>query len=217
GAAPDCATGGVLGAMCGTVGSVMATEAIKLVTGAGETLLGRLAVYDALGLAWRQLTVGRDPDREPVTALLRATDGRDPYAVYCGTAPVARDADTVTPGEHAVARADGLDPLVLDVREEWEARITPVPCPRLGPSGPFAGSGEDAVVRDVAAWAAGRPVHVLCLAGVRSACVAGVLREAGVAALSVEGGVAALRSECRAPRSPVTRSACRGPRSYSVR
>src|SRR5690606_16318049 len=158
------------------------------------------------------------------------TDGRDPYAVFCGTAPVARDADTVTPGELAAARADGLDPLVLDVREEWAARITPVPGARLVPSGRFAGSGADAVVRElaawaggpratrgpgaglvpsgrfagsgaaagvreVAAWAAGRQVHVLCRAGVRSARVAGVLREAGVAALSVEGGVAALRTE----------------------
>jgi len=192
GAAPDCATGGVLGAMCGTVGSVLATEAIKLVTGAGRTLLGRLAVYDALALTWRQLTVRRDPDREPVTALLRATDGRDPYAVFCGTAPAARAADTVTPAELAAARADGADPLVLDVREEWEAGISPVPGARLVPSGRFGGPAADAAVRDVAAWAAGRPVHVLCQAGVRSARVAGVLREAGVRALSVEGGVVAL-------------------------
>uniref|UniRef100_UPI000B27A009 ThiF family adenylyltransferase n=1 Tax=Cellulosimicrobium cellulans TaxID=1710 RepID=UPI000B27A009 len=87
GAAPDCATGGVLGAMCGTVGSVMATEALKLVTGAGTTLLGRLAVYDALDLTWRQLAVRPDPTRAPVTEVLA---GDDAYAVFCGLAPADR-------------------------------------------------------------------------------------------------------------------------------
>ncbi|MFF3065133.1 molybdopterin-synthase adenylyltransferase MoeB [Oerskovia sp. NPDC057915] len=84
GTVPDCATGGVLGAMCGTVGSVMATEAIKLVTGAGSTLLGRLAVYDSLELTWRHLTVRADPARVPVTALLA---GDHAYEAFCGFAP----------------------------------------------------------------------------------------------------------------------------------
>jgi sulfur-carrier protein adenylyltransferase/sulfurtransferase len=84
GTVPDCATGGVLGAMCGAIGSVMATEAIKLVTGAGRTLLGRLAVYDSLDLTWRHLTVRADPARVPVTALLA---GDHAYESFCGLAP----------------------------------------------------------------------------------------------------------------------------------
>ncbi|WP_225227969.1 molybdopterin-synthase adenylyltransferase MoeB [Oerskovia rustica] len=86
GTVPDCATGGVLGAMCGTVGSVMATEAIKLITGAGRTLLGRLAVYDSLELTWRHLTVRADPQRVSVTELLA---GDRAYEVFCGVAPAA--------------------------------------------------------------------------------------------------------------------------------
>lgn len=85
GTVPDCATGGVLGAMCGTVGSVMATEAIKLITGAGRTLLGRLAVYDSLELTWRHLTIRADPARVPVTGLLA---GDHAYEAFCGFAPV---------------------------------------------------------------------------------------------------------------------------------
>ncbi|MFD6091630.1 molybdopterin-synthase adenylyltransferase MoeB [Oerskovia sp. NPDC060338] len=89
GTVPDCATGGVLGAMCGTIGSVMATEAVKLVTGAGRTLLGRLAVYDSLELTWRHLTVRADPQRVPVTGLLA---GDHAYEAFCGLGPSATPA-----------------------------------------------------------------------------------------------------------------------------
>jgi molybdopterin/thiamine biosynthesis adenylyltransferase/rhodanese-related sulfurtransferase len=193
GASPDCATGGVLGAMCGTLGSVMATEAVKLVTGAGDTLLGRLAVYDALALTWRQLAVRRDPAREPVTALLTGTSGADPYAVFCGLPP--SDGATVPVGELAALRADGSEPVVLDVREPWEVELAALPGARVVPSGAFAGDGADAAVEDVAAWAASRPVHVLCKSGARSARVARRLRAAGIDARSVEGGIVAWARE----------------------
>ncbi|MEU4361187.1 ThiF family adenylyltransferase [Promicromonospora sp. NPDC023987] len=197
GASPDCAAGGVLGAMCGTVGSVMATEAIKLVTGAGETLLGRLAVYDALGLSWRQLTVGPDPAREPVTALLTGTGagtgGVDPYVAFCGLPPA--DGATVTAAELAALRADGSDPVVLDVREPWEVELAALPWARVISSGAFVGDGAAAAVDDVVGWAAGRPVHVLCKSGVRSARVARRLRDEGVDARSVAGGILAWAHE----------------------
>src|SRR3954471_5033517 len=79
GTVADCATGGVLGALCATVGSVMATEAVKLVCGIGEPLVGRLLVVDALGAAWRTLSVRPSADRVPVTGL---TD----YEAFCGLA-----------------------------------------------------------------------------------------------------------------------------------
>ncbi|MBD5786841.1 ThiF family adenylyltransferase [Cellulosimicrobium terreum] len=205
GAAPDCATGGVLGAMCGTVGSVMATEAIKLVTGAGTTLLGRLAVYDALDLTWRQLTVRPDPTREPVTTLLA---GDDAYATFCGLAP-ARAAG-ITAGEPApsgtgevhaevsareaatlLATGEGGRPAayLLDVREDWESQVRPVPGGTLVPSGGF-------LAVDPATALAGLPrdrtVLVVCAMGARSARVADVARSAGVDARSVTGGVPAL-------------------------
>jgi sulfur-carrier protein adenylyltransferase/sulfurtransferase len=202
GASPDCATGGVLGAMCGTLGSVMATEAVKLVTGAGDTLLGRLAVYDALALTWRQLAVRRDPAREPVTGLLTGTGSGDPYAVFCGLGPSggfglapSSDEAAVSVRELAALRADGSEPVVLDVREPWEVELAALPGARVVPSGAFAGNGADAAVDDVAVWAAGRPVHVLCKSGVRSARVARRLRAAGIDARSVEGGIVAWARE----------------------
>lgn len=195
GASPDCAEGGVLGAMCGTLGSVMATEAIKLVTGAGETLLGRLAMYDALALTWRHLTVRRDPAREPVTALLAGAGDADPYAVFCGLPPSdGVDGVVTSVRELAALRAGGAEPAVLDVREPWEIELGALPGARAVPSGAFSGDAA-AAVDDVAAWAAGRPVHVLCRSGVRSARVAGRLRDAGLDARSVEGGILAWERE----------------------
>lgn len=223
GAAPDCATGGVLGAMCGTVGSVMATEAIKLVTGAGTTLLGRLAVYDALDLTWRQLTVRPDPTRAPVTALLA---GDDAYAAFCGLAPAVRAGGS---GEHAapdpadvpvevsareaatlLAPAEGRRPAyLLDVREDWEAQVRPVPGARLVPSGTFLGglpgAPDDAARAALADLPTDRPVVVVCAMGARSARVADVARAVGVDACSVVGGVPALLPELTAtPPSATT-------------
>ncbi|KLN34520.1 molybdopterin biosynthesis-like protein MoeZ [Cellulosimicrobium funkei] len=204
GAAPDCATGGVFGAMCGTVGSVMATEAIKLVTGAGTTLLGRLAVYDALELSWRQLTVRADPTREPVTALL---PGDDAYAAFCGLAPatsgskpVAGERDVAARDAAALLGHDGAAPYLLDVREDWEAQVRPLPGSTLVPSGTFL-TGDPAAA--LAALPTDRTVLVLCAVGARSARVADVARAAGIDARSVVGGVPALLDALAAP-SPAT-------------
>lgn len=230
GAAPDCATGGVFGAMCGTVGSVMATEAIKLVTGAGSTLLGRLAVYDALDLSWRQLTVSPDPSREPVRALLA---GDDAYAAFCGLGPAAVPAPGATgaadegaasdagrspadatpaedgriPGGRDVTARDaaalltdgGAVPFLLDVREDWEAQVRPLPGSTLVPSGAFlSASGGATALADLPS---DRPVLVVCAVGARSARVADVARAAGLDARSVVGGVPALLAEL-APTPP---------------
>jgi molybdopterin/thiamine biosynthesis adenylyltransferase/rhodanese-related sulfurtransferase len=80
GAVPSCAEGGVLGALCAAIGSVMATEAIKLICGIGTPLVGRLLVFDALDLSWRELTVRRNPELKPVTELVD-------YEVFCGLRP----------------------------------------------------------------------------------------------------------------------------------
>ncbi len=187
--APDCATGGVLGSLCGVIGSAMATEAVKLVVGTGRPLLGRLAVHDALDATWRYLTVRRDPSRPPVTALL----DDNAYATFCGLPPVARAEadDTGAPGE---------DAFVLDVREEWEARVAPLDGALLIPSGAFLGTASGDATEQVAAAADGRPVHVVCRSGIRSARVAQVLRSAGLDARDVVGGLDAWAPQ-RGPRS----------------
>ena len=75
--APSCAEGGVLGILCASIGSIMATEAVKLITGIGDSLLGRLVVYDALDMNYRFIKLRRAPDRKPITELAD-------YQEFCG-------------------------------------------------------------------------------------------------------------------------------------
>jgi molybdopterin/thiamine biosynthesis adenylyltransferase/rhodanese-related sulfurtransferase len=198
GTVPDCATGGVLGAMCGTIGAAMATEAVKLITGVGRTLHGRLAVYDALGPQWRELTVLPDPTRHLVTDLL---PGDDAYAELCGLAPerpagAAASDPEITGSEAAALLAADPPALLVDVREAWEAQVRPLAGARLVPSGTFLGAGAggpDATARAALAdLPTDRPVVLVCSAGVRSARVAAVARGAGLDARSVVGGLPAL-------------------------
>ena len=72
-----CAEGGVLGVLCASIGSIMVTEAIKLITGIGETLLGRLMIYDALEMTYRTLKLRKDPNGAPITELID-------YEAFCG-------------------------------------------------------------------------------------------------------------------------------------
>ncbi|WP_277208708.1 ThiF family adenylyltransferase [Isoptericola croceus] len=193
--APDCATGGVLGSLCGTIGSAMATEAVKLITGTGRTLLGRLAVHDALDASWRHLDVRADPSREPVTTL--PDDAA--YATLCGLGPVepvAAQDGPVTPATVAALRAaaadgDGDEPYIVDVREPWEVTIAAIAGADLVGLGELLGPDRAEAVRRVADRAQGRPVHVLCKMGGRAAQAAAVLRDAGLPAREIAGGILA--------------------------
>ena len=84
--APSCAEGGVLGILCASIGAIMATEAVKLITGLGETLLGRLIVYDALDMTYRCIPLRRDPTRQAVSELID-------YRAFCSMAPTAATRD----------------------------------------------------------------------------------------------------------------------------
>src|SRR3954447_2565921 len=113
GTVADCATGGVLGALCATVGSVMATEAVKLVCGIGDPLVGRLLVIDALGATWRTVPVRPDPRRRPVTELAD-------YEAFCGV-PAATGVGAAEEVEAKVladllAARGGTGPLLVDLR-----------------------------------------------------------------------------------------------------
>ncbi len=77
GMVPSCAEGGVLGILCASIGSIMGTEAIKLITGIGETLLGRLMVYDALDMRYRTINLRKDPQAPKITELID-------YDAFCG-------------------------------------------------------------------------------------------------------------------------------------
>jgi adenylyltransferase/sulfurtransferase len=191
GMVPSCAEGGVLGVLCAAIGSVMVTEAIKLITGIGEPLLGRLLVFDALEMSWREVRVRKDPAGEPVTGLVD-------YDAFCGTvstaaADAARDA-TISVQDLArmlQARERGEDDFVLvDVREPAEYEIVRIPGAELVPKGRFE-SGEA-----LAGLPADRRVVLHCKSGGRSAEVLAILKGAGFTdAVHVGGGVTAWVSQ----------------------
>jgi adenylyltransferase/sulfurtransferase len=117
--APSCAEGGVLGILCASIGAMMATEAIKLITGLGETLLGRLAVYDALEMTFRFIPIRRAPVRTPITRLID-------YQEFCGlkrpTGDTGKpDVSTITAMELKEMREKGVSMQLIDVRgiQEW--------------------------------------------------------------------------------------------------
>ncbi|MGC5167790.1 ThiF family adenylyltransferase [Luteimicrobium sp. DT211] len=189
GTVPDCATAGVFGVVCGTVGTAMATEVVKLVTGVGRTLLGRLAVYDALDGEWRYLTVRADPARTPVTSLAE----REPVACAVPASAVPRDRMDVAELTDRLGRGDVV---VVDVREDWELVAEPFdPGPgadvRHLPFGRVSAGDADAALADLPRDGV---VAVLCKAGPRAERVAEVARAAGVDARVVDGGMLAWRA-----------------------
>ena len=185
GTVPSCAEGGVLGALCATIGSVMVTEAVKLVTGAGRSLLGRLALYDAADVTWRELRVLPDPTRPPVTHVEEPT----PQVCEVPAGGVAASGGEVTAAQLRDLLDSPTPPFLLDVREEHERDIVTIPGAVLVPSGLFQGPGAaDAI----AALPQDRPVAVYCKAGGRSQRVVDTLRAAGRSdVLQVTGGVLA--------------------------
>ena len=178
GLVPSCAEGGVLGVLCGSIASVMSTEAIKLITGIGEPLLGRVLLYNALDMTYRTITVRKDPLAPPITGLVD-------YEAFCGvTGPVS--APSVTPLELKAMLDDGAAVVVIDVREPAEWEINRIAGALLIPKAAIeSGEGLARIPRDVIAV-------LYCKSGVRSAQAVDVLRKAGFAdAVQLEGGIVA--------------------------
>jgi molybdopterin/thiamine biosynthesis adenylyltransferase/rhodanese-related sulfurtransferase len=174
GSAPSCGEGGVFGMLCAAVGAVMVAEALKLITGVGETLLGRVMLYDALSARWRQMTLNRDPAAPKVTELIdyEAFCGMTPRASAPGAAPAAQAAHGVTPqelGQLLAARAQGtVDFDLIDVREPGEHALVSIPGAQLIPQGRiYSGEALATLARD-------RDLVLYCKAGSRSA---GILAE----------------------------------------
>ena len=196
GSVPSCAEGGVFGMLCAAVGSMMVTEAVKLITGVGRTLLGRVLLFDALASSWREITVPKDPAGEPITELVD-------YELFCGVAP-GQDAgadDTVTVHQLATMLADrdaGLrDFDLIDVREPGEHEIVRIPGSRLIPQGRiFSGEALPELHQD-------RDIVLHCKAGTRSADVLAELARQGYTRVQhVQGGVLAWVKEIE-PTKPV--------------
>lgn len=183
GMVPSCAEGGVLGILCASIGSIMATEAVKLITGIGETLLGRLMVYDALEMTYRTVRVRKDPAAKPVTELID-------YEAFCGVVSdeaVAAARDSTITAAELKAMVDGTSPpYIVDVREPAEYEIVSIPGSHLIPKGEILnGSALALLPHD-------QRIVLHCKTGVRSAEALAVLKDAGFAdAVHVQGGVIA--------------------------
>jgi adenylyltransferase/sulfurtransferase len=183
GMVPSCAEGGVLGVLCASIGSIMVTEAIKLITGIGDPLLGRLMVYDALDMSYRTITLRRDPDRQPITELID-------YEEFCGV--VSEDGQAAAAGSTITARElkgmldAGKDIAIVDVREPVEWDIVRIQGAALIPKDRIL-SGEA-----LSELPQNRPIVLHCKTGVRSAEALAALKRAGFSdATHLQGGIIA--------------------------
>ncbi len=193
GMVPSCAEGGVLGVLCASIGSIQVNEAIKLLTGIGQPLVGKLMIYDALEMEYRKLTVRKDPncaicgDNPTITGLID-------YDAFCGAvsdqaADAAADSTiSVATLEHWLKERDNgeRDFVLVDVREPNEYEINKIPGSVLIPKGEFlTGAALEQLPKD-------KPVVLHCKSGMRSAEALAVLKGAGFGdSVHVGGGVVA--------------------------
>ena len=183
GMVPSCAEGGVLGILCASIASVMGTEAIKLLTGIGDPLLGRLMVYDALDMSYRTIKIRKDPATPKITELID-------YEAFCGVvsedaAEAAADA-TVTPRELREMLDSSHKFALIDVREPVEWDINHIEGAELIPKSTIeSGDGLAKLPHD-------RVPVLYCKTGIRSAEALAVIKKAGFSdAMHLQGGIVA--------------------------
>ncbi|GAB3907382.1 adenylyltransferase/sulfurtransferase MoeZ [Microbispora bryophytorum] len=187
GMVPSCAEGGVLGVLCASIGSIQVNEAIKVITGIGEPLVGRLMIYDALEMKYRDVKVRKDPECPLCGKNPSITELID-YEAFCGTlsdeAQQAAAGSTITAAELEAMRERGEDIMIIDVREPNEYEIVNIPGAVLIPKGEFLnGSALETLPQD-------KKIVLHCKSGARSAEVLAVLKNAGFSdAVHVGGGV----------------------------
>ena len=186
GMVPSCAEGGVLGVLPGLVGTIQATETLKLLLGIGESLIGRLLLVDALRMQFRTLKLQRDPQC-PACGTREIRELID-YEEFCGVRQAAAEAlaesplRELAPVELAVRRQRGDDFDLIDVREPHEWQIARIPGARLVPLGTLS---EQLSTLDAA-----RDVVVYCKSGTRSAKAARQLQSAGFTRVwNLAGGI----------------------------
>ncbi len=161
----SCEAGGVLPSVVAVIGSIMAGEVVKIVTGVGTPLIGRVTTFDALSGGFRELSYDRDPKGAAITGLID-------YELFCGLR------DTINVDELATSLGEVT---LIDVREPWEAAIASLPGSTLLPLGSLE-TALDAIDRS-------RPVVVYCHAGIRSASAVALLGAHGIPARSLDGGI----------------------------
>lgn len=189
GLVPSCAEGGVLGILPGTVGCIQATEAIKLILGRGEPLIGRLLLFDALGMRFKELKLRKDPScpicgpNPTITALID-------YEEFCGvgrgeeSAPAGESIEEITAVELKARMDRGDDFVLVDVREPHEYAIARIPGAKLIPLGQIT---ERASELDTS-----EEIVLHCKGGFRSAQALAELQQAGFKKLkNLKGGILA--------------------------
>ena len=192
GMVPSCAEGGVLGVLCASIGAIQVNEAIKLITGIGEPLVGRLKVYDALESDYRDVRIRKDPEcvvcgKNPEITL---ETGLIDYEAFCGSisteAAEAAKGATISVRDLKAMMDAGEDFFLVDVREPNEFEIVSIPGATLIPKDRIlSGEALGELPQD-------RPVVLHCKSGARSAEALAVLKGAGFAdAVHVGGGVVA--------------------------
>jgi adenylyltransferase/sulfurtransferase len=187
GMVPSCAEGGVLGVLCASVGSIQVNEAIKVLTGIGEPLVGRLMIYDALEMTYRAVKVRKDPECPLCGKNPTITELID-YEEFCGSvseaALEASFGSTITAAELKELQDADTPMLLVDVREPAEWDIVRIPGAVLIPKGELPSR--------LAELPQDRPVIAYCKTGIRSAESLALLKDAGFSdAKHVQGGVTA--------------------------
>jgi adenylyltransferase/sulfurtransferase len=190
GMVPSCAEGGVLGVLCASIGSIQVTEAIKLLTGTGEALVGSLIVYDALEMTYRKIKVRKDPQCALCGENPTVTDLLEDYEDFCGgVSEEAADAvigSTITARELKEWQDAAKEVFLVDVREPAEFEIVKIPGAVLIPKGDIL-SGEA-----LTQFPQNKQIVLHCKSGVRSAEALAALKAAGFKdAVHVQGGVLA--------------------------
>lgn len=193
GMVPSCAEGGVLGVLCGIIGSIQATEAIKIILGQGNTLSGRLLLYNALDMKFRELKLRPNPERPVIEKLID-------YQQFCGIpqAQAAEQEQQNQLGEMTVQELkelldSGTDNFVLvDVRNPNEYDIAKIPGSVLVPLSEIeSGAG----VEKIKSLVNGHRLIAHCKMGGRSAKALGILKETGVEGTNLKGGILAWSRE----------------------
>ena len=193
GMVPSCAEGGVLGVLCASIGSIQVNEAIKVITGIGEPLVGRLMIYDALEMTYRSVQVRKDPEC-PVCGKNPTITELIDYEAFCGA--VSEEAQQAAHGSTITARDlknmmdAGENIFVVDVREPNEYEIVSIPGATLIPKGEFvSGAALERLPQD-------QRIVLHCKSGARSAEALAIVKDAGFSdAVHVGGGVLAWVSQ----------------------
>lgn len=188
GMVPSCAEGGVLGVLCASVGSIQVNEAIKVIAGIGDPLVGRLMIYDALEMSYRPVRARKDPEC-PVCGKNPTVTELIDYEAFCGVGGEAHEAagDAAITAPQLKAMMDrGEDFYLVDVREPHEYEIVNIPGATLIPKGRItSGEALSELPQD-------KPVVLHCKTGGRSAEALSALKQAGFSdATHVQGGVTA--------------------------